>query len=62
MLASDVAYDTQQLPALLRTLGQLVGPTGHVLFAFEARPPVTDEALALMPRYGLIAEEVGWHI
>jgi hypothetical protein len=30
----------------------------HILFAFESRPPVTDEAVRRLPRYGLVAEEV----
>lgn len=30
----------------------------HILFAFESRPPVTDEAVRLMPCHGLVAEEI----
>ena len=59
VLASDVAYESEQLPALLRTLVGLASPDAHILYAFEERPPVTDEALRLMPCYGLITEEVG---
>lgn len=30
----------------------------HILFAFESRSPVTDEVVQLMPRHGLLIEEI----
>lgn len=58
ILAADVAYSAAALPALLSTIAALAGPNSHILFAFEARPPVTDAAVRLMPAHGLAAEEV----
>jgi len=58
VLASDVAYDIKVIPALLSTIAALAGPDTHLLFAYESRPPVTDEAVRLMSRYGLVVEEV----
>lgn len=58
VLASDVVYEAAAVPALLQSLSDLAGPTTAIWFAFEDRPPVTHEALLLLPKYGLIASEV----
>lgn len=59
VLAADVAYSSASLPALLQSLSAVAEGAAEVWYAFEDRPPVTDEALRLMPQYGLTAAVVG---
>jgi len=62
VLASDVAYDAACVPALISTFATLCGPATRGLLAFEARPPVTDMAVALLPQHGLVGTPVCvWH-
>lgn len=58
VLASDVAYSSAAVPALLTSLADLARGATAVWYAFEERPPVTDQALQLMPQYGLTFSEV----
>ena len=58
VLAADVAYSSASLPALLQSLAAAAEGAAEVWYAFEDRPPVTDEALRLMPQYGLTAAVV----
>ena len=58
VLASDVVYDAACVPALIGTFAALCGPATRGLLAFEARPPVTDMALALLPEHGLVGTPV----
>ncbi len=62
VLASDVAYDAACVPALISTFAALCGPATRGLLAFEARPPVTDMAVALLPQHRLVGTPVCvWH-
>ena len=58
VLASDVAYDAACVPALISTFAALCGPATRGLLAFEARPPVTDMAVALLQQHGLVGTPV----
>jgi predicted nicotinamide N-methyase len=58
VLASDVLYEAQHIPALLESIRALSSPATRILLAYEERPPVTGLARRALLDHGFRVTQV----